>query len=87
MRAWGETGSKLNRDHSGGHNPQSHLDLNQGQGWKHLRNKHMISAHAQMHTVNVNISFRLHVENRLPFIIGIAALVLKYNGLLFKFLK
>lgn len=87
MRAWGETGSKLNRDHSGGHNPQSHLDLNQGQGWKHLHNKHMISAHAQMHMLNVNKSFRLHVENSLLFIIGIAALVLKYNGLLFKFLK
>lgn len=70
-----------------GHNLQSPPDLNQRWEWKHLHYKHLISARAQVQTVNVNTPFRFHVENRLPFIIEIETSVLKCDGLLFKSLK
>lgn len=58
-----------------GHNIQSLLDLNQRWEWKLLYYKHLISANAYLHMVNVNTPFRFRIENRLPFIIEIENLV------------
>lgn len=65
-----------------GHNHQSLLNMNQRWEWKHLYYKCLISANAQVHTVNVNTLFRYHIEDRSPFIIDNEYLVLKCNGLL-----
>lgn len=70
-----------------GHNIQSLLDLNQRWEWKLFYYKHLISANAWVHMVNVNTPFRFRIENRLPFIIESENLVWKYNGLRFKPLK
>lgn len=67
-----------------GHNLQSLLDLNRSQEWQHLHCKHLISAGAQVCTVNVDTPSRFHVESRLPVIIEIETLALSFK---FKSLK